>query len=180
MSWSIEFMPLCHGPFWGDWPRLAPFCSWSILALRRGAVLRLISYALLLLAIANPQLKQEEREPSQRCGCRRRRREPKPGDRGAHASPSKSARTWRRSSKRSQSRYALALDLDLDRQRARRHHALHRSHPGFRRSSRPARGRGHDYRREVHDVPASAAGLGTAPVHALLTGKANSTAGSRS
>jgi hypothetical protein len=64
MSWSVEFMPFV------PWPVL-----WTIAAVgavllallfwrsRRGAILRLLSFALLLLAVANPHLKQEEREP---------------------------------------------------------------------------------------------------------------------
>src|SRR3990170_791696 len=64
MSWSVEFIPLV------PWAVL-----WALAALglvltallfwraRRGAVLRLASYTLLLLAIANPHLKQEDREP---------------------------------------------------------------------------------------------------------------------
>ncbi len=64
MSWSIEFIPFV------PWPVL-----WALIALgialfalllwrsRRGAILRIVSYALLLLAIANPHLKQEDREP---------------------------------------------------------------------------------------------------------------------
>src|SRR5665809_22328 len=64
MSWSIEFIPFV------PWPVL-----WTIAAIgavllvalfwwaRRGAVLRLIAFALLLLAVANPHLKQEDREP---------------------------------------------------------------------------------------------------------------------
>src|SRR5918996_498195 len=64
MSWTVEFMPFV------PWPML-----WTIAAIgavllallfwrsRRGAILRLLSFALLLLAIANPHLKQEDREP---------------------------------------------------------------------------------------------------------------------
>jgi hypothetical protein len=64
MSWSIEFLPFV------PWPVLWMLAALGavLLALlfwrsRRGAIFRLLSYALLLLAIANPQLKQEDREP---------------------------------------------------------------------------------------------------------------------
>ncbi|HEX6830104.1 MAG TPA: hypothetical protein VF090_01015, partial [Methyloceanibacter sp.] len=64
MRWSIEFLPFV------SWPVI-----WALAALgvvlfalllwraRRGALLRALAYAMLLLAIANPQLKQEDREP---------------------------------------------------------------------------------------------------------------------
>ncbi|MGB6947826.1 MAG: hypothetical protein WBD84_01330, partial [Methyloceanibacter sp.] len=64
MSWSIEFNPLV------SWPLLWALAGLGVILLalllwraQRGALLRAASYALLLLAIANPQLKQEEREP---------------------------------------------------------------------------------------------------------------------
>jgi hypothetical protein len=64
MSWSVEFIPFV--PWHILWALAA--LGAVLLALlfwrsRRGAILRLVSYALLLLAIANPHLKQEEREP---------------------------------------------------------------------------------------------------------------------
>ena len=64
MRWSIEFLPFV------SWPVI-----WALAALgvvlfalllwraRRGALLRALAYAMLLLAIANPHLKQEDREP---------------------------------------------------------------------------------------------------------------------
>ena len=64
MSWSIEFIPLV------SWPVLWALAAVGVVLFalllwraRRGAVLRAASYALLLLAIANPHLKQEDREP---------------------------------------------------------------------------------------------------------------------
>ena len=62
MSWSIEFLPFVPWPVFGRssaWARCCSRCCWRS---RRG-LLRLSSYALLLLALANPQLKQEDREP---------------------------------------------------------------------------------------------------------------------
>jgi hypothetical protein len=64
MRWSIEFIPFV------SWPVLWALAAFGVLLLAlllwrapRGTVLRALSYALLLLAIANPHLKQEDREP---------------------------------------------------------------------------------------------------------------------
>ena len=64
MNWSIEFDPFV------SWPVLWALAALGVLLFglllwrsRRGALLRAASYALLLLAIANPQLKEEDREP---------------------------------------------------------------------------------------------------------------------
>ena len=64
MRWSIEFLPFV------SWPILWALALFGVLLFalllwraRRGAVLRALSYALLLLAIANPHLKQEDRQP---------------------------------------------------------------------------------------------------------------------
>ena len=64
MSWSIEFIPFVSWPvLWalaGVGVVLFALLLWRA---RRGAVLRALAYAMLLLAIANPHLKQEDREP---------------------------------------------------------------------------------------------------------------------
>ncbi|ODA66986.1 hypothetical protein A7A08_02283 [Methyloligella halotolerans] len=64
MSWSIEFLPLVSWPILGG---LAAIGALLLLLLlwrsRRGALLRGTAYALLLLALANPHFKKEEREP---------------------------------------------------------------------------------------------------------------------
>ena len=64
MNWSIEFNPFV------SWPVLWALAALGVLLFgillwrsRRGALLRAVSYALVLLAIANPQLKEEDREP---------------------------------------------------------------------------------------------------------------------
>src|SRR5688572_17052835 len=64
MRWSIEFIPFV------PWPVLWALAALGVLLFalllwrsRRGAILRAASYALILLAIANPHLKQEDREP---------------------------------------------------------------------------------------------------------------------
>src|SRR6476646_3714125 len=64
MRWSIEFIPFV------SWPVLWALAAFGVLLFAlllwrapRGTVLRALSYALLLLAVANPHLKQEDREP---------------------------------------------------------------------------------------------------------------------
>jgi hypothetical protein len=64
MSWSIEFIPFV------PWTVLWIITAIGVLLLvllfwraRRGAILRLLAFAMLLLALANPHLKQEDREP---------------------------------------------------------------------------------------------------------------------
>src|SRR5262245_35215483 len=64
MHWSVEFLPFV------SWPVLWALAAFGVALFalllwraRRGAVLRALSYALILLAIANPHLKQEDREP---------------------------------------------------------------------------------------------------------------------
>jgi hypothetical protein len=64
MSWSIEFIPFVPWPvLWiiaGIGALLLVLLFWRA---RRGALLRLLAFAMLLLAMANPHLKQEDREP---------------------------------------------------------------------------------------------------------------------
>ena len=63
MSWSIEFIPFV------SWPVLWAIAAIGVVLLallfwraRRGAILRLLAFVLLMLALANPHLKQEDRE----------------------------------------------------------------------------------------------------------------------
>ncbi|HUU66129.1 MAG TPA: hypothetical protein VMW57_02450 [Methyloceanibacter sp.] len=64
MSWSVEFLPFVPWPvLWvitGIGAALLALLFWRA---RRGAVLRLLAFVMLLLAMANPHLKQEDREP---------------------------------------------------------------------------------------------------------------------
>jgi len=176
MSWSVEFIPFV--PWHILWALAA--LGAVLLALlfwrsRRGAVLRLVSYALLLLAIANPHLKQEEREPlsnvvavvvdesqSQTIAGRTARTEQvrKDLEEKLKAFPNLDVR-WVRSASTSAEaeRDGTMLFTDLAQALA--------DVPPDRLAGVLMITDG-----EVHDVPASAAGLGfAAPVHGLLTGK---------
>ena len=64
MRWSIEFLPFV------PWPVIWALAAFGVVLFalllwraRRGALLRALTYAMLLLAIANPHLKQEDHEP---------------------------------------------------------------------------------------------------------------------
>jgi len=176
MSWSVEFIPFV------PWPVLWTLAGFGavLLALlfwrsRRGAVLRLLSYALLLLAIANPHLKQEDREPlndilavvvddsqSQAIASRTGRTEEirKDLEDKLKTFPNLDVR-WVHSASTSadSERDGTMLFTDLGQALA--------DVPPDRLAGVIMITEG-----EVHDVPASAAGLGfDAPVHALLTGK---------
>ena len=176
MSWSIEFIPFVP---WSVLWALAALGA-VLLALlfwrsRRGAVLRILSYALLLLAIANPHLKQEDREPlsdvvavvlddsqSQGIAGRTARTDEirKELEERFKAFPNLDIR-WVRSTSTSadSERDGTMLFTDLAQALA--------DVPPDRLAGVIMVTEG-----EVHDVPASAAGLGfDAPVHALLTGK---------
>src|SRR4030042_3927821 len=64
MSWSVEFLPFVPwSVLWALGGCRAVLPALLFWRSRRGAIFRLLSYALLLLAIANPHLKQEDREP---------------------------------------------------------------------------------------------------------------------
>src|SRR5262245_18313011 len=62
-SWSVDFTPMLPGPLFYAGAVLAAVLVVLLLLRRtRGAVLRALSLAALLLALANPTLRQEERE----------------------------------------------------------------------------------------------------------------------
>ncbi len=176
MSWSIEFIPFV------PWPVL-----WALAALgavllallfwrsSRGAIFRLLSYALLLLAIANPQLKQEDREPLSDVVA------VVLDDSQSQAIAGRTARTDE-IRKELEERFKAFSNLDV-----RWVHSTSTSADSERDGTMlfsdlaqaladvpPDRLAGVIMVTdgEVHDVPASAAGLGfDAPVQALLTGK---------
>jgi hypothetical protein len=176
MSWSIEFMPFVPWPvLWALAAAGAMLLALLFWRSRRGAILRLVSYALLLLAIANPHLKQEEREPlsdvvavvvddsqSQVIAGRTARTDAlrKELEEKLKAFPNLDVR-WVHSASTSANseRDGTMLFTDLAQALA--------DVPPDRLSGVIMITDG-----EVHDTPASAAGLGfNAPVHALLTGK---------
>ena len=62
-NWSIDFSPMLPGPvFWAGVVLAAVLVVLLLLRRTRGAPLRALSLAALLLALANPTLRQEERE----------------------------------------------------------------------------------------------------------------------
>jgi hypothetical protein len=62
-SWSIDFSPMVPGPvFWAGAVLAAVLVALLLLRRSRGALLRALSLAALLLALSNPTLRQEERE----------------------------------------------------------------------------------------------------------------------
>jgi hypothetical protein len=176
MSWSIEFIPFVPwSVLWALTALGAVLLALLFWRSRRGAILRLLSYALLLLAIANPHLKQEEREPlsdvvavvlddsqSQGIAGRTARTDEirKELEERFKAFPNLDIR-WVHSTSTSadSERDGTMLFTDLAQALA--------DVPPDRLAGVIMVTEG-----EVHDVPASAAGLGfNAPVHALLTGK---------
>ncbi|KAB2914856.1 MAG: hypothetical protein F9K29_14055 [Hyphomicrobiaceae bacterium] len=62
-NWSIDFSPMVPGPlFWVGAVLAAALVALLLVRRSRGALLRALSLAALLLALANPTLRQEERE----------------------------------------------------------------------------------------------------------------------
>jgi hypothetical protein len=62
-SWSVDFSPLVPGPlFWAAAAVAAMLVMLLFVRRSRGALLRALSLAALLLALSNPTLRQEERE----------------------------------------------------------------------------------------------------------------------
>jgi hypothetical protein len=62
-NWSIDFSPMVPGPvFWAGVALAAVLVVMLLIRRSRGALLRALSLAALLLALANPTLRQEERE----------------------------------------------------------------------------------------------------------------------
>src|SRR2546421_11725410 len=62
-SWSIDFSPMVPAPvFWAGVVPAAVLGTLLLFRRSRGALLRALSLAALLLALSNPTLRQEERE----------------------------------------------------------------------------------------------------------------------
>jgi hypothetical protein len=175
MSWSVEFIPLV------PWPVLWALAALGVVLMAllfwrhpRGAFLRLATYTLLLLALAHPHLKREDREPlddivavvvddsqSQAIAGRTGRTEAvrKDLEERLKSLPNLDVRLVHSTSTAEDERDGTMLFTDLGRALA--------DVPPDRLAGVVMITDG-----EVHDVPASAAALGfDAPVHALLTGK---------
>jgi hypothetical protein len=175
MSWSIDISPMLPGPlFWGA-VAVAILLVVALLVRRtRGAVMRAIALAALLAALANPTLRQEERESlaniavvvtdestSQTIGGRPQQTAAIRADlEGKLARIPGLEVKWVDASKPTgESSSGTNLFADLNRALA--------NVPPDRLSGVIMITDG-----QVHDVPKSAAGLGfDAPVHALLTGQ---------
>ncbi len=176
MNWSVEFLPFV------PWPVLWTIAGLGVLLLillfwraRRGAVLRLLSFALLLLALANPHLKQEDREPLNDVLA------VVVDDSQSQAIAGRTART-EQIRKDLEDKLKSISNLDV-----RWIHSASTSPDSERDGTMLFTDLGQALSDvppdrlagvimitdgEVHDVPASAAALGfDAPVHALLTGK---------
>ena len=176
MSWSVEFIPFVSWPvLWGLAALGVVLFALLLWRSRRGAFLRALSYALLLLAIANPHLKQEDREPlndvlavvvddsqSQTVAGRDQRTETirKDLEDRLKVFPNLDTRWVHSSSVASDGkRDGTMLFTDLGKALA--------DVPPDRLAGVIMLTDG-----DVHDVPGSAAALGfDAPVHALITGK---------
>jgi hypothetical protein len=175
MSWSIDISPMLPGPlFWGA-VAVAILLVVALLVRRtRGAVMRAIALAALLAALANPTLRQEERESlaniavvvtdestSQTIGGRPQQTAAIRADlEGKLARIPGLEVKWVDASKPTgESSSGTNLFADLNRALA--------NVPPDRLSGVIMITDG-----QVHDVPKGAAGLGfDAPVHALLTGQ---------
>ncbi|MEZ5875158.1 MAG: hypothetical protein R3D30_10135 [Hyphomicrobiales bacterium] len=176
MSWSIEFIPFV------PWPAIWIIAAVGALLMvllfwraRRGAALRLLAFAALMLALTNPHLKQEDREPlsdivtvvvddtqSQTIAGRTERTETvrKELEKSLKTIPDLDVRFVRSTSTSADNeRDGTMLFTDLGQALA--------DVPPDRLAGVIMITEG-----EVHDVPASAKALGfDAPVHALLTGE---------
>ena len=63
MNWSVDFAPMLPGPFFGAAGALALLLTGYLLYRRsRGALLRAAAIAAVLLALANPTLREEQRD----------------------------------------------------------------------------------------------------------------------
>jgi hypothetical protein len=175
MSWSIDISPMLPGPlFWGAVVVAALLVVALLVRRTRGAVMRAVALAALLAALANPTLRQEERESlaniavvvtdestSQTIGGRPQQTAAIRADlEGKLARIPGLEVKWVDASKPTgESSSGTNLFADLNRALA--------NVPPDRLSGVVMITDG-----QVHDVPKSAAGLGfDAPVHALLTGQ---------
>src|SRR5262245_41092287 len=174
MNWTIEFLPFLAVPWLiaasGVAAIIAVLLLWRG---RRGALLRIASLALIILALANPNLKQEERESlsniavvvldesaSQRIAGRPERLQELRGQLASSLAgiPNLEVRWVESSGGTTSSAEETTLFADLNRALA--------DVPAERLAGVMMVTDG-----QIHDVPADARTLGfDAPVHALITG----------
>ncbi len=174
MNWTIEFLPFLPVPYLVVAAGIAALIALVLLWRgRRGSLLRIASLALLLLALANPNLKQEERESlsniavtvldesaSQRIAGRGERTEALRGELSTALAgiPNLETRWVESSGGTTSSAEETTLFADLNRALA--------DVPAERLAGVIMITDG-----QIHDVPADAKTLGfDAPVHALITG----------
>ncbi|HRD78888.1 MAG TPA: hypothetical protein PK264_23600, partial [Hyphomicrobiaceae bacterium] len=174
MSWTIDFAPMIPGPlFWVAVVVAALLVGLLLFRRMRGAVLRALALASLLTALANPTLRQEERESlaniaivvtdesaSQTLAGRPEQTAAIKADLEGKlkAIPGLQVK-WVSSSRPAGDTSGTNLFLDLNRALA--------NVPTDRLAGVIMITDG-----QVHDIPKSAAALGfDAPVHALLTGR---------
>ena len=174
MNWTIEFLPFLPVPYLIAAAGIAAVIALLLLWRgRRGGLLRVLSLALLLLALANPNLKQEERESlsniavvvldesaSQRIAGRAERTQELRGQLAQALAniPNLEVRWVESSGGTTSSAEETTLFADLNRALA--------DVPAERLAGVMMITDG-----EIHDVPADAKTLGfEAPVHALITG----------
>ena len=96
MNFGIAFSPLV--PTYVLWAALAVtlvLAVMLVLARSRGALVRIVALALFVLALANPSLTREDRDPLTSVAAVDHRQEPEPGIRRPHRSrPRRRARSW--------------------------------------------------------------------------------------
>jgi hypothetical protein len=175
-NWSIDFSPMVPPPlFWLGAVLAAVLVGALLLRRSPGAALRALALGLVVLALANPTLKEEEREnlgnvaivlidesTSQTLAGRPQQTEDIRRDLEAKLAKIPGLEVkWVRAARPDDTRGGTNLFTDLNQALA--------TTPPDRLSGVIMITDG-----QVHDVPKSAAGLGfDAPVHALLTGKPN-------
>ncbi|WP_173931959.1 hypothetical protein [Chelativorans sp. Marseille-P2723] len=174
MNWSISFEPLISWTVLGFLLLpLATLMAWSLVFGRRGALLRLAALAVLALALANPVLLEEEREPLKSVVAL-------VVDESQSQDIGDRSQTTRRAAEALQERLSGFNQFELRVVRAGRGEAmdehtqtrLFEALEGTLRDVPPSRVAGSILITDgqVHDAPAGASGL-AGPLHALITGE---------
>ena len=150
-SWSIDFSPMVPAPlFWAGVVLAAVLVALLLLRRSRGALLRALSLAALLLALANPTLRQEERESLANIAIVVVDESTEPDASPAGPSrPRPSGASWKPSSAASRNlQVRWVTSSQADRRDGVRHQPVHRPQQRARQHpARPAGRRHHDHRR---------------------------------